>query len=234
LEPLLSIFHLRRQIPVVIAIPLLILFLFGGMGAGYLLLTETPGVPQDPDFVHPQPPVLPAGSFSPFPLEPGTNFPLFEAEGWLNDSPPLPNSHGQNLLVVDIWAGWCPACRETAPGLVKAHERFKDRVVFVSLTNLPRPKVELFAEQFAIPWPCGYGATHESLARYGAYSTDRLSPTYNPGYEVSPTLFIVSAEGRILWNDGQARPRHLKTSGVLMRDFNAALEKLLVDEKIPG
>lgn len=115
-----------------------------------------------------------------------------------------------------------------APGLVQAYRKFRDRgVVFVSLTNVSRPQVESFVEQFSVPWSCGYGSTLQALARFGAYTTERMSGNYNPGYEVSPTLYLIGRKGRVLWNDGQARPRHLKDSAALLRDLDAEIERAL-------
>jgi hypothetical protein len=120
------------------------------------------------------------------------------------------------------------ACRMTAPGLVQVFHRYKSRgVAFVSLTDVPREGVAFFAQQFAVPWPCGYGASHGSIARFGAYSSTRWSPAYHPGHEVSPTLYLLGPDGRVLWNDGQARPRHLTRPQALVRELELAIERAL-------
>jgi hypothetical protein len=105
-------------------------------------------------------------------------------------------------------------------------------VAFVSLTDVSRNGVEMFVEQHAIPWPCGYGTRLEAIGRFGAYTTDRMTPGYNPGMEVSPTLYIIGADGRVVWNDGQARPRHLKDSAALVRELEDEIESAL--EEQPG
>jgi len=123
------------------------------------------------------------------------------------------------------------ACRQMAPGLVQVHRRFKDRgVAFVSLSNVGESATESFAKQNSVSWPCGYGSTLETIARFGAYSTDRMSASYNPGYEVSPTLYLIGPDGHILWNDAQARPRHLKDTEAILRDLAAQIEKALRDD----
>jgi thiol-disulfide isomerase/thioredoxin len=174
---------------------------------------------------------LPDGSYPLEPLAAGTPLPLMEAEGWIQGTPQQPGEPGPRLVVLDIWSHWCMACRETAPGLVRLQQKFADRqVAFVSLTNVDRQQVENFATHANIPWPCGYGASLESLSRYGAYCPTRMSKMYNPGYEVQPTLYVIGADGKILWHDDQARPRHLKRSDALLQDLEATISQLLAAE----
>lgn len=197
-----------------------------GLGGGYYLLAHAndpppPAAPVPPADGGPPPP----GTYSSLPLPVGTPVPAFEADGWVNGPPPQPGTPGPRLVVLDIWAHWCPACRETAPALVEAYRTFGGRgVVFVSLTNVDRDGVDVFAEQFGIPWPCGYGATLRYLSRLGAYRPDL------PVYEVSPTLYLIGPDGKVLWHDDQARPRHLKDSKTLTRDLTAEIERILASD----
>ncbi|AMV25101.1 thiol-disulfide oxidoreductase [Gemmata sp. SH-PL17] len=168
---------------------------------------------------------LPPGTYPAQPLPAGTLLPALKAEGWVN-GPAVGTGH--RLVVVDIWAHWCPGCRATAPGLVRAYHRFKERgVAFVSLTNVARPSVEEFVSSLDVPWPAGYGADLESIAALGAYSSARMGATYNPGYEVSPTLYLLDANGRVLWHDDQARPRHTKDAPTIVEDLVAEIERAL-------
>lgn len=84
-----------------------------------------------------------------------------------------------------------------------------------------------FVEQFGVEWPCGYGAPLSALARFGAYTTERTGPAYNPHQEVNPTLYLLGPDGRVVWNDGQARPRHRGVPADVMRDVEAAIEREL-------
>ncbi len=115
-----------------------------------------------------------------------------------------------------------------ASGLVQAYRKFKNRgVIFVSLTDGSLSGVESFVEMYSIPWPCGYGTTMEAMGRFGAYSTQRMSPVYNPEREVSPTLYLIGQDGRVVWNDGQARPLHLKDCATLLQNLDAEIEHYL-------
>jgi hypothetical protein len=119
-------------------------------------------------------------------------------------------------------------CRETAPGLVQAYHRFKARgVVFVSLTDVGPEAAKEFMAQFKVPWPCGYGAELEDLAQFGAYTSGRMSGGYNPGYEVNPTLYLIGANGRVVWHDRQARPLHRGSAPDILQEVEAAIETAL-------
>lgn len=175
-------------------------------------------------------PPLPAGSYPQGPLDVGTALPEMEPEGWVNGSPASEIASGKRLIVLDIWAHWCPACRETAPALVELQKKFGDRVSFVSLTNVGQGQVESFADQAEIPWSCGYGASLESLAQFGVYSSQRMTANYNPGYEVLPTIYVIGADGRVLWHDNQARPLHRKLALDIVQDLENELTRLLAVE----
>jgi hypothetical protein len=100
-------------------------------------------------------------------------------------------------------------------------------VAFVCLTNEGRTQAEMFVEQFGIEWPCGYEATLESVARFGAYHSAWMSSADDAGREVSPTLYLIGPDGRVRWSDDQARPRHLHRPEVLLRKLEAAIQRAL-------
>lgn len=100
-------------------------------------------------------------------------------------------------------------------------------MAFISLTDVGPDGALAFLMQFEVPWPCGYGAPIESLARFGAYSTERMSGSYNPGYEVNPTLYLLRPDGRVMWHDEQSRPRHRGTTEEIVARAEAAIEAAL-------
>jgi hypothetical protein len=93
-------------------------------------------------------------------------------------------------------------------------------VAFVSLTGESRDAVQLFAEQFSVPWPCGYAAAPISLARFGVH-------TGKGPYGVWPTLFLIGADGRVVWNDGSARPTHRLSPEAVVQDLDERIEHTL-------
>lgn len=152
------------------------------------------------------------------PLKPGDPLPKYLVEGWLNGAPP---AEPAPLLVLDVWAAWCPYCRESAPSLVRLREKFP-HVRFISVTNMSREAAELFANQFKITWPNGYGLSTESISALGAAS-GMSGPA---GYEIAPVLYIVSREHRIIRADQQGRFKHQKPEE-WERDMEAAIRTAL-------
>jgi hypothetical protein len=114
-------------------------------------------------------------------------------------------------------------CRESAPGLVQVFHKFKDRdVKFVSLTSTSRDSVQRFVDNFSVPWPSGYGASSQFLADLGAFKRD----TPLPGYEVTPTIYVLGPDGRIAWCDRNARLRH-EDQGPMLRELEMAITQAL-------
>jgi hypothetical protein len=180
-----------------------------GTSAGYELMLGGGTVPEP-------------GSYPTQPLEAGDRAPPLEARGWLNGEPPVPGAPGSGVILLDLWASWCPGVRETAPGLVRAYHKFKERgVTFVSLTNMPEASAEEFTAGLAVPWPSGYGAANETIARFGAFA-----PGAPPGYQVTPTLYVIGPDGLIRWCDRRARTRH-QPPEPLLTELDHELEEAL-------
>jgi thiol-disulfide isomerase/thioredoxin len=164
------------------------------------------------------PPPVPATP----PLSPGDRLPPLTAAGWVNGPPPSLGAPGVRLLLVDLWGHWCPYCRFGAPELVRLHQKFAGRqVAFVSLTDMGRRPVTAFVEQFAVPWPSGYGAPAETVVALGAGSG-----MSTPGYGVAPTVYLVGTDGRVRWTDNQGRFHHA-ASEAWGRELEAAIEAAL-------
>jgi hypothetical protein len=124
------------------------------------------------------------------------------------------------------------ACSKSAPGLVQAYNKYRNRgVAFVSLTADLADHARSFVDQFAIPWPCGYGVALKEIARWGVYSQAGMFSNYQPDFAVKPTLFLLSSERRVLWCDGQMRPRHIKDTQELLRQLDNAINAALKSTK---
>jgi thiol-disulfide isomerase/thioredoxin len=191
------------------------------LGVGYLAVVYfAPWWLKRPSPAPPSLRMLPEGDYPTGALAVDNQTPPLEAKGWVNGGPHFEHS---KLIVVDIWAAWCPFCRATAPGLVQTQEKFKERgVAFVSLTMMPENSVQEFVTAHGVLWPAGYGASPATIARFGAYNQGAAIP----GYEVAPTLYIIDADGKVLWSDGQGRYRH-EDPDALIRRLETALEEQL-------
>lgn len=106
-----------------------------------------------------------------------------------------------------------------APGLVETYGKFKDRgVLFVGVSADPEIAVAKFIREMKIPWPCLCEMSGESLAGLGARG-------FHEGKSL-PVLYVVAADGSIVWSDERARYYHEPPQHFVAR-FEGALEDLL-------
>ncbi len=45
------------------------------------------------------------------------------------------------VVIVDIWATWCPPCMKSIPHLIELQSRFPDELRIVGITDEPAAKV---------------------------------------------------------------------------------------------
>jgi thiol-disulfide isomerase/thioredoxin len=129
------------------------------------------------------------------------------------------------LVVVDIWAQWCPYCRFSAPELIRAYRKFGGRgVAFVSLTSMPRQSAESFVSEFSLPWPNGYGAPPATIAALGV-----TSGMPKAEYLIAPTLYLVDRDNRVVWSDNQGRFRHTEATE-WGKQLDEAIESALAND----
>jgi thiol-disulfide isomerase/thioredoxin len=177
----------------------------------------------------PQPVGRPAPEPPPFTPQPiagaldvGDTLPALQAAGWVHGPPPARDSAGVKLMLVDVWAQWCPHCREGAPGLLRLHKKYADRgVAFVGISNMSKEAIELFVESCSIPWANGYNMPAELLPLFGASTGERLE-----GYAIAPVVYLIGPDGKIKWHDKQARFRHKKVN-IWEEELDAAIEAAL-------
>ena len=100
-------------------------------------------------------------------------------------------------------------CREAAPSLVQAYDKFHDRgVEFISISADDKDTCQQFATAHGMAWPSGYDS--DVAAMWNA--------------EV-PIVLVIGADGRIAWTDSSSRLRHRwrETPAVLDRAIERAL-----------
>ena len=90
---------------------------------------------------------------------------------------------------------------------------------------MPENSVHSFAEECSIPWSCGYQAPLRTIALWGAFDRAKMIP----GYEVTPTLYVIGRDGRIAWCDRHARTRHdeKEQRDEVLGQLEAAIERAL-------
>ncbi len=102
------------------------------------------------------------------------------------------------VILLNLWATWCPPCLAELPGLEELYESYGDRVHFLLVTNQSKDEVVPFIEKRALNAPVFF--QHAQLP-----STLQASSI--------PTTYIISRDGKIAgrftgamdWNSGRTR-----------------------------
>lgn len=132
--------------------------------------------------------------------------PNFELERVRGGTFRLSDQRGK-VVVLNIWATWCPPCREEIPDLIAIQDEMREQVVVagVSIDTGDPADVQAFAEEFGINYPV-------------VIDTEKYGPILG-----IPTTFLIDASGRL----------QLKASGMVTNEqLRPVLERLAAGEVI--
>lgn len=94
-----------------------------------------------------------------------------------------PADHRGEVVVLNVWATWCPPCVVETPGFVDLQREFAGDVQFLGISQDDDPEaVRAFAERHEIPYPLLVGRPLAGAA---------------PPTEVLPTTFVIDRRGRV-------------------------------------
>ena len=115
------------------------------------------------------------------PPAPELSLPLLDG----GDEVSLASYRGQ-AVVVNFWASWCVPCRNEAPLLEEASQRWRDRgVAFLGVNSQDfLGDARTFVERYGITYPNVHDGPGETLGRFGI-----------TGF---PETYFLDAEGRIV------------------------------------
>jgi peroxiredoxin len=104
----------------------------------------------------------------PQPLAIGDEAPEFSVPAMPSGSLDL-NSYRGQVVVVNLWATWCPPCVEETPSLVQFAEKMKEHgVVVLGISVDEDPKaLQDFVQQNHIAYPVGRDPDRSLSARFG-------------------------------------------------------------------
>lgn len=125
--------------------------------------------------------------------------PEFIVEDWLTDKPDMKGK----FILIDFWATWCGPCRKAIPDMNAYHQKFKDQLVVVGLSD-ESPSV---IKKMKSP----------TMKYYSAYDTKRR---LNKAYKVSgiPHCVIIDPNGIVVW-EGWPQQRGYELTEKVIEDL---------------
>jgi len=94
------------------------------------------------------------------------------------------SDHVGQAVLINVWASWCPPCREETPGFVRVVRDYEGKgfeAVGVSADESPAP-VRKFVDQFHVPYPIIMPGADSPLIA---------------AVESLPTSFLIDRKGRV-------------------------------------
>lgn len=92
------------------------------------------------------------------------------------------------VVLVNVWAHWCPPCVAEIPDLVRLRENYKDRdfeiLGVVAPSGVNEGKVRKMVKDYKMDYPVVWG-THQSIAQLGVV-------------QYLPTTFVIDKSGNIV------------------------------------
>ncbi len=105
----------------------------------------------------------------------------------LDDKPVSLSDFRGKVVLVDIWATWCPPCREEIPGFINLYKKYKDKgleIIGIATDVEGKRVVKPFAEEFKINYNIVIGSQREVMKIFGSV-------------KYIPTTFLIDEKGII-------------------------------------
>lgn len=121
-------------------------------------------------------------------------------EKWLTEEP---DTEGK-FIMIDFWATWCAPCRKAIPKVNSWHEKYKDKMVVIGLSDESEQRVKAMKQPV--------------MDYYSAIDTKkRLKSIYQ--VRGIPHVVVIDPEGYVRWQGFPFLPGHELTEEVLEELF---------------
>lgn len=136
--------------------------------------------------------------------------PPLKVERWLNG---VPNRKDKTVLI-DFWATWCPPCRALIPELQDWHNRYKDDLVIIGISNEAPEAVLEFMKA--------------NKMSYSVCIDTKQTTSKSIGVEGIPHVLIISSDNVVRWQGfpyGEERLTEAKLKQIIDADKAARAAK---------
>ena len=106
----------------------------------------------------------------------------------LNDKPVKLSDYRGKIVLVNIWATWCPPCKAEIPGFINLYKKYKDKglvIIGVSVDRGGKKVVVKFAADYNINYPILIGKDKQ------------ITKVFGPIRGI-PTTFLIDPDGVIV------------------------------------
>ncbi len=109
-------------------------------------------------------------------------------------------------VVVNLWASWCPYCRQEVPALEIAYKKYRNKVDFLIVSTDGADTVQRFTDyvnitQPTLPFYLLYNGKQETWMQQFEKKVPTLQEIL-PGTKGSvPQAFIFNSKGKLMFND---------------------------------
>jgi thiol-disulfide isomerase/thioredoxin len=112
----------------------------------------------------------------------------------------LATLRGKNVVVVELWATWCPPCRTSIPHLTEVQKKFANQgLLVVGITNEEREQAEPFVKKMG-----GQMDYRVACDSSGTVTQQYMAAVRARGI---PTAIVINAKGNIAWHGHPMDPQ---------------------------
>jgi cytochrome c biogenesis protein CcmG/thiol:disulfide interchange protein DsbE len=133
----------------------------------------------------------------------GRKAPELHVETWLTSQP---QTEGK-VVLIEFWATWCRACRDSIPLLNRLHERFGGRLAVIALSDEPPDRLRPFIEQQKLKYAVATDPTKRTNQAYGI--------------QAIPHVVIIGTDGVVRWEGFPAQRGQELTEQVVAEILDA-------------
>ncbi len=136
---------------------------------------------------------------------------FIKVEQWYNSQPPQLDG---KYVLIEFSASWCPACKRAAPQMERWNEKFKDKLVIISIFETDKAQMDNFPEP-------GRG---ESLKHCIGIDTKRRSAAALGVYGIPHSVIVEPQYGAVVW-EGMTEQKGYELTDEIIEKILAVGEK---------